>query len=99
MKISKKNSKKNINFKTLIKLLFPDNKTKNIKRNKYLASFLAVFGGIVGLHQFYLKKPLIGILYILFFWFSPIMGFIDAFVYLTMPDKEWDKKYSEAMLG
>ena len=33
--------------------------TKNTKRNKYLAAFLACLGGIVGLHQFYLKKPFI----------------------------------------
>ena len=69
--------------------------TKNIKRNKYLAAFLACLGGIVGLHQFYLKKPFIGILYILFFWCSPIVAFIDAFVYLTTSDEEWDKKYNK----
>ena len=40
-----------------------ENINKN-KKNKYFAAFLAFFGGIVGLHQFYLKKPLTGILYI-----------------------------------
>ena len=70
----------------------------NIKKNKYIAAFLAFFGGIVGLHQFYLKRPFIGILYILFFWISPIMGFIDAFVYTTTSDEEWDKKYNKKFI-
>ena len=74
-----------------------ENINKN-KKNKYFAAFLAFFGGIVGLHQFYLKKPLIVILYILFFWISPIIGFIDAFLYITMTDDKWDKKYNKKFI-
>ncbi|MBR0519479.1 TM2 domain-containing protein [bacterium] len=88
-------TKKKIDIKTLLYLFFPNDSTKNIKRNKYLAGFLAIFGGIIGLHQFYLRKPFTGLLYILFFWISPIIGFIDAFVYITMPDEKWDKKYNK----
>ena len=99
MKTSKKNTKKKKDLIALFTLLFPNNSTKNIKRNKYLAALLAIFGGIVGLHQFYLQRPFIGILYILFFWISPIMGFIDAFVYITTNDEEWDKKYNKKFIN
>jgi TM2 domain-containing membrane protein YozV len=56
---------------------------------------LAVFLGDWGIHKFYLGQVGWGILYILFSWtFIPmVIGWIEALMYLTMSDKEFEAKY------
>ncbi|MBN2722589.1 MAG: NINE protein [Deltaproteobacteria bacterium] len=52
-----------------------------VKLDYKLALKLAIFGGFIGLHHFYLKRWILGILSILFVYtFIPlIVGFVEAF--------------------
>ena len=63
--------------------------------NKVLAALLAIFIGGLGIHKFYLGKPLQGVLYILFCWtFIPaIIALIEGIVYLCMSDQDFAAKY------
>lgn len=70
-------------------------------RNKILAAALAFFGGIIGLHKFYLREPSAGIFYMFlammtsnFFPISMFLGFIDGMRYLMMPPEEFDRKFN-----
>ena len=67
----------------------------NGTHNKVLAALLAIFIGGLGIHKFYLGKPLQGVLYILFCWtFIPaIVALIEGIVYLTMTDQAFAEKY------
>lgn len=69
--------------------------TKRHSKNKIIAILLAVFLGDWGIHKFYLGQVGWGILYILFSWtFIPmIVGWIEALMYLTMSNKEFEAKY------
>jgi len=53
-------------------------------KNKFVAALLAIFGGIFGLHKFYLRDHGAGIFYI----------FIDGMRYLMMPPEEFDRKFN-----
>lgn len=65
-------------------------------RSRVTAALLAILLGHFGVHKFYLGKPGMGILYLLFCWtFIPtIVGFIEGVVYLTMSDAAFDAKYN-----
>jgi TM2 domain-containing membrane protein YozV len=65
-------------------------------RSRVTAALLAILLGHFGVHKFYLGKPGMGILYLLFCWtFIPtILGFIEGIVYLTMSDAAFDAKYN-----
>ena len=65
-------------------------------RSRVTAALLAILLGHFGVHKFYLGKPGMGILYLLFCWtFIPtILGFIEGIVYLTMSDASFDAKYN-----
>ena len=64
---------------------------------------LAIFFGGFGAHKFYLRDPGAGILYIFIFFITSrfafpvsfILGWIDAFRYLTMSDETFDKKFNK----
>jgi len=66
-------------------------------KNKVVAGLLAIFLGGLGIHKFYLGKPVQGILYIflLFFFISPIIAFIEGIIYLTMSDEAFNAKYNK----
>ncbi|HEY6377003.1 MAG TPA: NINE protein [Edaphobacter sp.] len=51
------------------------------RRDEVIGVLLAIFLGNFGVHQFYLRRTGLGILYLCFFWtgISAILGFIDAF--------------------
>ena len=51
------------------------------RRDEVIGVLLAIFLGNFGIHQFYLRRTGLGILYLCFFWtgISAILGFIDAF--------------------
>jgi TM2 domain-containing membrane protein YozV len=72
------------------------NSSNRNSKNRFVALLLAVFLGDWGIHKFYLGQVGWGILYILFSWtFIPmIVGWIEALMYLTMSDKEFQSKYS-----
>lgn len=73
------------------------------RKNKYVAGFLALFGGFVGIHRFYLGESGMGILYIMMFFFTfgiyrlpitMIIGFIEAFRYFSMSEEKFDRKFN-----
>ena len=74
-----------------------DSTTKTSKnRNKLLAGCLSLFLGGYGIHKFYLKRNVLGALYLLFFWTCVpfILGILDAFVLFFMSKNTFDKKYN-----
>lgn len=54
---------------------------KHARRDELVGVLLAIFLGVLGLHQFYLRRTGLGILYLCFSWTGiPIIaGLIDAF--------------------
>ena len=66
------------------------------QKNRITAALLAlVFGGI-GVHRFYLNKPISGFFYLILFWtFIPaIIAFIEFIVLLCRSDEEFDRRYN-----
>lgn len=66
-------------------------------KDRITTALLAFFLGGLGLHKFYLNKPIQGLLYILFCWtFIPlIISFIEGIIYLFMSDKRFQEKYGQ----
>lgn len=64
-------------------------------KSRVAAALLALFLGGLGIHKFYLGRPVWGILYILFCWtFIPsILAFIEAIVYLCTSEEAFAAKY------
>jgi len=67
----------------------------NSSKSKTTAGILAILLGSIGVHKFYLGRPGMGILYILFCWtFIPsIAGLIEGIIYLTSSDERFYSKY------
>jgi len=65
-------------------------------KDKTLAGLLALILGTLGVHRFYLGQPKLGILYLilLFTGISAILGLIDAVMFLTMNQEDFDEKYN-----
>lgn len=73
--------------------------TANTQRNRLAAAFLAWFMGGFGAHKFYLGQIGFGILYLVLFWtFIPvIVAFVEVFIFLTMSDEEFNRRYNPWM--
>jgi len=77
-------------------------KTKRMK-NRTVAIVLAIIFGGFGAHKFYLRDAGTGIFYVMLTLFSAslrfpigaILGWIDAFRYITMSEEQFDKKYNK----
>lgn len=67
-------------------------------KNRTTAGLFALFLGWAGIHRFYLGQTGLGILYffLMFFGVSFILGLIDAIVFFTMDDNEFNRKYNSA---
>lgn len=65
-------------------------------KDKTLTGLLALILGSLGIHRFYLGQTKLGILYIilLFTGVSAILGLIDAVIFLTMNQDDFDDKYN-----
>lgn len=65
-------------------------------KSRITAGLLALFLGGFGIHRFYLGQPVLGILYLLFFWtFIPAMvAFVEALVFFFSSDAAFDAKYN-----
>lgn len=75
-----------------------------MERSKATAGILALFGGWIGLHKFYLKDPGAGMFYIFLYIFSTavigfplsgLLGIIDAFKIFGMSQEQFDAKYNK----
>lgn len=64
-------------------------------KSRVAAALLAIFLGGIGVHKFYLGKPLAGLLYLLFCWTAipAVIGLIEGIIYLTKSDAEFALKY------
>lgn len=65
-------------------------------RSRVVAGLLAIFLGGLGIHKFYLGKPIQGVIYLVFSWTTipMIIAFIEGFYYFFMSDKSFESKYS-----
>jgi len=65
-------------------------------KDKTLTGLLAIFLGWAGIHRFYLGQVKLGIFYVIsmFVGVSLILGLIDAVVFLTMDQEDFDDKYN-----
>jgi TM2 domain-containing membrane protein YozV len=72
-----------------------------VNKNKFFAAALAFFFGWVGVHRFYLRRPVSGVLYLAFFWtFIPfIFSLLEFFELMFMGDDDFKKKYCQTDLG
>lgn len=64
-------------------------------KSKFVAALLAIFLGGIGIHKFYLGKPGMGILYILFCWtgIPEVVAFIEGIIYLFSNDENFQLKH------
>ena len=67
------------------------------RKSKGLALILCLFGGGIGLHDFYLGRYVMGTLSVLFCWtFIPLIGSIlDFFLILFTPESVFHKMYDK----
>jgi RNA polymerase subunit RPABC4/transcription elongation factor Spt4 len=65
------------------------------KHSRITAAWLALLLGGVGAHKFYLGKPIIGLIYLVFVWaYVPaILGIIEGIMYFSMTDEKFAEKY------
>lgn len=69
-------------------------------RSRTTAALLALFGGIFGMHFFYLGRTGLGIMSVIFTFsgglapVAAIIGFINFLILLGMSDGEFDKRYN-----
>lgn len=69
-------------------------------RSRTTAALLALFGGVFGMHFFYLGRTGLGIMSVIFTFtgglapVAAIIGFINFFILLSMSDTEFDKRYN-----
>lgn len=71
--------------------------SRKFMKSKSVAFLLALFLGGLGAHKFYMEKPGMGVLYLLFCWtFIPtILAFIEAIILLFTSNDTWKRKWSE----
>ncbi len=69
-------------------------------KNKTVAGILAIFGGWIGLHRFYLGQVGLGILYCVFFWsgITALVGILDGIILLSSSDMAFNHKYNKEHL-
>jgi TM2 domain-containing membrane protein YozV len=66
-------------------------------KEKNVAGVLALFLGGFGVHRFYLNQNGLGVFYLIFCWFPLmwIIGLIDAIVFFSMDQDDFDRKYNK----
>jgi TM2 domain-containing membrane protein YozV len=72
-----------------------------MRKSRVGAAFIALLGGFLGLHKFYLRDPGAGFLYVFLmivtariFPVSMLLGFFDAIKLFSMTDEKFDQKYN-----
>lgn len=69
--------------------------TVGLGRSRVAAVLLALLLGGLGLHKFYLGRPLAGLIYLVFVWTAipAFIAWIEAIAYLRTSDVEWAARY------
>ncbi|MCB0633459.1 MAG: NINE protein [Saprospiraceae bacterium] len=67
-------------------------------KDKNVAGILALFFGGLGIHRFYLGQIGLGIVYLFFFWITWLIALIDAIVFFSMDEDEFNRKYNRASI-
>jgi TM2 domain-containing membrane protein YozV len=70
-------------------------------KDQTLATLLAAFLGDFGIHRFYLGQPLVGLLYLAFFWTGVpgIIASLEAYRFAFMKQKDWSDHYNDGRPG
>ena len=70
-------------------------------KNKTVAALLAFFVGFIGVHKFYLNRPVQGVLYFLLSWtgIPALIALVDFIVLLVMSQHDFDYKYNYGGAG
>lgn len=65
------------------------------RKSKLASALLAIFLGDFGAHKFYLGRPGMGILYLLFFWtgIPAVIGIIEGILYLLQSEETFQEKH------
>ena len=66
-------------------------------KNKLVAFLLAFFLGGFGAHKFYLGKPVLGIVYLVFSWtyIPAVVALVEGIIYLCTNDCDFQAKYGD----
>jgi TM2 domain-containing membrane protein YozV len=66
-----------------------------VPKSRSVAIALAVLFGGIGLHKFYLNRPGLGVLYVLFCWtlIPAVLGLLEGLVYLILSDADFHRLY------
>jgi TM2 domain-containing membrane protein YozV len=69
-----------------------------MNKNKTIAAVLAIFVGGLGIHKFYLGKPFLGVLYLIFCWTAvpSIIALIEGIIYIASSEDDFNRKYNKA---
>jgi TM2 domain-containing membrane protein YozV len=64
-------------------------------RSKVGAALFAILLGGLGLHRFYLGRPISGVVYLLFCWtlIPAVVGFIEGILLLVMSEEQFLQQY------
>ena len=70
-------------------------------KSQSVAALLAAFVGGLGIHRFYLSRPISGIFYILFCWtgIPGLVALVETFVYAFMSPENWARKYNNGQVS
>jgi TM2 domain-containing membrane protein YozV len=66
-----------------------------VRKNRSVAIVLALCLGGIGAHEFYLNRPLAGVVSLLFCWTGIpfVFGILEAIVFLCLSDETFHKRY------
>ncbi len=61
-------------------------------KNRFVAGLLAIFGGWLGLHRFYLGQ-IVGVVYLFLSFFAWPVAIVEGIVFMLTSEEKWRKKY------
>ena len=67
-------------------------------KSKTTAVILAIFLGGLGIHRFYLNRPISGIVYLIFCWslIPAVISLLEAISFMSYSEEAFNKKYADA---
>jgi TM2 domain-containing membrane protein YozV len=70
-------------------------------KSQTVAALLTAFLGGLGIHRFYLGKPISGVFYLLFCWtgIPSLIAILEVFFITFMSQERWAEKYNKGQLS